>query len=265
MKRLLYYIKLYYVFIKNTLTRETDYRANFIGDLVDSIANFSVNIIFFEAIFLNVDKIAGWGKHETLLLVGTAQLITGIVFVLYMNNLPRIQTYVIRGSLDYILLKPCDEQFYISSRYLYFGGISNIILSCILVGYTLSVLSINIEIAKILVYIILVICGVSICYSMWFMIMTCSVVLIKVNELHELFLSTLQFMQYPGSIYSHAFRIVFMYIIPFITIANAPVEYIIEKATLMNSLYSVLVAAVFLVVSRMFWKLTLRWYQSASS
>lgn len=265
MRRILYYLKLYKAFVKNTLTRETDYRANFIADLLDSVFSFSVSIIFFESIYLNVTYISGWSKLETLLLVGTTQLITSIIYLLFMNNLPRIQNYVLKGDFDYIMLKPCDEQFYVSFRYFYFGGISSIILSIILLTYIMFKLQVVLGIVKIIGYILFIISGICICYSMWLMIMTTSIVFIKIGQLHELFLSLIKFMEYPGSIYKGALKYAFMFVIPFITISNVPVNYILSKTTLLNSIYTFFVAAIFLLISRMFWKKSLMWYQSASS
>lgn len=260
-----YYVNLYISFVKNTFTRETDYRANFIADLVDSIANFMVSIIFFDAIYLNVTTIAGWSRWETLLLVGTAQLITANIYMFFMNNLPRIQSYVIKGDFDYITLKPCDEQFYVSCRYFYFGSVTSVLLSIILIVYSLNKLSISITIFKVFGYILFIISGICICYSIWLMIMVSSIIFLKIGELHELFLSMLKFMEYPASIYKNISRYIFMYIIPFITISNVPVEYITSKVTFEKSLYSIVVASIFFILSRILWKGSLRWYQSASS
>lgn len=265
MKKIVYYLKLYKAFVKNTFARETDYRANFIADLIDSLFNFLVSIIFFESLYLNVDSIAGWSKWQSLLLVGTSQLITAVIYTLFMNNLPRIQTYILRGNFDYITLKPCDEQFYVSFRYFYFGGIASVMLAIVLIGYSLTMLQIPINIIKMLVYAMFVVSGICICYSIWFIIMTTSIVFLKVGELHELFLSMLKFMEYPGDIYKNASRYIFLYVIPLATIANVPVKYILSKVTLINSVYTFLIALIFLVLSRVFWKKSLRWYQSASS
>ncbi len=265
MRVIKYYINLYIAFVKNTLTRETDYRANFIGDLIDSLANFIVSILFFDTLYLNVDTIASWGKYETLLLVGTAQLLTSLLYTFFMNNLPRVQKYVLHGDLDYIMLKPCDSQFYISFRYFYFGGIANAVPAVLLILYSLNRLSISISLGKGCVFIFYVICGLGISYALWMIVMTCSIYFLKVSELHELFLSTLKFIEYPGSIYKGILRIIFTFVIPFLAIANIPVEYLSGQLSFENSIYVVVIAILFVVLSKVFWNKSLKWYQSASS
>lgn len=265
MKQIKFYMNLYVSFIRNTFARELDYRVNFIGDLVDSLANFLVSIIFFDAIYLNTTLIAGWGKCETLFLVGTAQLITSLLYTLFMNNLPRIQSYVISGDLDYILLKPCDEQFYVSFRYFYFGGMANIVPSVLLILYSIHHIDIEINILKISLFLLFLLSGLAISYSLWLIVMTCAIYFIKINQLHELFISSLKFIEYPGSIYKGFMRILLTYIVPFISIANIPVEYFLNRISFTSSVYIIVIAIIFIGVSRLFWKKSLAWYQSASS
>lgn len=264
MKVFKYYAKLYMTFVKNTLSRQSDYRFNFVADLIDSLINFLVSIVFFNSIYMNVNVIEGWGIYETLLLVGTAQLITSFLYILFMNNLPRIQNYILKGDLDYILLKPCDEQFYISLRYFYLGGISNTIPSLILIIYSIINLNISFTFYKLIIYIFYILCGLIISYAIWLIIMTFSIYFIKISELHELFLSTLKFTEYPGQIYKGMLRIIFTFVIPFLAIANVPAGYLIGKVSFTNSKFIFLLAVLFFCVSRIFWKKSLKWYQSAS-
>ena len=116
MRELRFHINVFRGFIVNTFARESDYRGNLIAEIIDSLLNIFVNIYFFKIIFLNTNAIAGWNSEEMLVLVAVTQIITSIIYMLFMNNLPRIQSYVLRGDFDYILLKPCSSQFYVSLR-----------------------------------------------------------------------------------------------------------------------------------------------------
>ena len=106
MRELRFHINVFRGFIVNTFARESDYRGNLIAEIIDSLLNMFVNIYFFKFIFLNTNAIAGWNSEEMLVLVAVTQIITSIIYMLFMNNLPRIQTYVLRGDFDYVLLKP---------------------------------------------------------------------------------------------------------------------------------------------------------------
>lgn len=237
MRKIKFYVKLYIAFVKNTFVRESDYRGNLVAEIIDSLLNFAVNIIFFNILYLNVDYIAGWDSLEMLALIGVGQLLTSIMYMLFMNNLPRIQRYVFHGDLDYILLKPCDDQFYVSFRYFYFGAIPNLIFSIGLMVYTIIKLQISIGILRVLLFCLYIVCGVAICYSIWMFVMTLSIVVLKVGQIHELFLSSLKFLEYPKGIYKNVIKIVLLYIIPFVTISNVPVELLLGKINTLNSIY----------------------------
>lgn len=265
MHKIIYYGRVYRAFLRNTFAREADYRGNLIAEVIDSLLNFIVNITFFSILYLNVDDIAGWNNTEMLSLIGVSQLLTSILYILFMNNLPRIQRYVFSGDFDYILLKPCDEQFYVSFRYFYFGGLPNFVFSVGLLVYAVLKLEIKLSIPNILLFIVYVVCSVIICYSIWLMIMTLSIVVLKVGQLHELFLSSLKFMEYPRGVYKGIVRMVVLYIIPLVTVSNIPVEVLLGKIDFIHSIYIIILAGVLYVVSRFFWKISLRKYSSASS
>lgn len=265
MKLFCYYLKIYKSFIKNTLVREMDYRGNLIAEIMDSILNFGVNITFFEVLYLNVTDIAGWSKIEILILVGVTQLITSLLYILFMNNLPRIQRYIFNGELDYIVLKPCDEQFYVSCRYFYFGGIPNLIFSVLLIYYGMSNLDLEVPVISCIVFMLYIISGIIICYSMWLIIMTFSIFFLKIGQLHELFLSILKFMEYPKGIYSGLVSVILLYVIPLVTVTNVPVEILLGKIDYIHSTYILGLAILFILLSRFLWKVSLKWYSSASS
>jgi ABC-2 type transport system permease protein len=265
MKKVKRYIHLYGVFIKNCLARELDFRMNFIVNLVDSFIWFVLSLLFFKSIYSQVPAVGGWSFEQTLLLVGTAQMIIAVYFTLFINNLPKLQKYVSSGSLDFILLKPCDHQFFISLRYFNMGGIANFVPSIILIGYALVALKIKLTFISVAAYIVLVISGILIGYAIWYIIMTLSIYVIKINALHELFLSTTKFIEYPISIYKGVSQFIMVFLLPMIIIANYPVQLLLGKISLASASVSILVSVGFMVVARIFWLLSVNKYQSASS
>ena len=154
MRELRFHINIFRGFIVNTFARESDYRGNLIAEIIDSLLNIFVNIYFFKIIFLNTNAIAGWNSEEMLVLVAVTQIITSIIYMLFMNNLPRIQTYVLHGDFDYILLKPCSSQFYVSLRYFYFGAVTSVIFSFALLIYALFHVGAKITVVKAIIFFI---------------------------------------------------------------------------------------------------------------
>lgn len=265
MKKIKRYFQLYGFFVKNCLTRELDFRMNFIANLVDSFIWFALSLLFFKSIYSQVPVVGGWSFEQTLLLVGTAQMIIAVYFTLFINNLPKLQKYVSSGTLDFILLKPCDHQFFISLRYFNMGGIANFIPSIILIVYAIIALKLQLTVVNVMAYILLVISGILIGYAIWYIIMTLSIYVVKINALHELFLSTTKFIEYPISIYKGMSQFLMVFLLPMIIIANYPVQLLLGKISLISASTSILVCLGFMIVARVFWLLSINKYQSASS
>lgn len=72
------YIKLYYNFIVNNLTREMQYRFDLFMNFILMFTGYGVDIIFFNLIYKNIDSINGWNKYQVLLLVGIVTTIDSI-------------------------------------------------------------------------------------------------------------------------------------------------------------------------------------------
>lgn len=265
MRELRFHINVFRGFIVNTFARESDYRGNLIAEIIDSLLNIFVNIYFFKIIFLNTNAIAGWNSEEMLVLVAVTQIITSIIYMLFMNNLPRIQRYVLRGDFDYILLKPCSSQFYVSLRYFYFGAVPSVIFSFALLLYALFHVGAKITVAKVIIFFVDIVAAIVICYSIWFLIMILSIILIKIGAMHELFLSALKFLEYPQNIYKGMIRILMIYIIPLATVSNVPAEKLLGKVGMIDTIEIVLLSIVFFMLTRICYRLALKRYSSASS
>ena len=112
-----------------------EYRANFIittlysvGQLFGTLA--TVNILYYKGY-----QFQGWNKEQTYLIVALFTLMDGITSTALSPNLSRIVQHVQRGTMDFILLKPIDSQFQLSTRNLTPWGFPNIIFAIALLIY----------------------------------------------------------------------------------------------------------------------------------
>ena len=92
-----------------------------------------------------------------------------------------------------------------------------------------------------------------------------SIIFIKIGAMHELFLSALKFLEYPQNIYKVMIRILMIYIIPLATVSNVPAEKLLGKVGLIDTIEIVLLSIVFFMLTRIYYRLALKRYSSASS
>ncbi|SFS35758.1 ABC-2 type transport system permease protein [Marininema halotolerans] len=241
------------------------YRANFFLNVLDSIVWFAITLLFFHTIFGQVTTIKGWDFNKLMLLIGTAELVKSMLFVLFIENLAGLPRMVNSGDIDGILLKPINSQFYVSLRRFDFGNFGNILPALFLIGYSCYQIGTPFLSFNTLVYVFLVLCSILLAYAIWFSVMTLSIWLQQIDGMHEFFLSAMTLMRFPQSIYKGIGRLLFVFLIPIVTITNVPVSILLNGVNI-NHLILFIVSTIFYVLfSIFFWKYSLRWYSSASS
>ncbi|AZR73746.1 hypothetical protein BBF96_10330 [Anoxybacter fermentans] len=259
------YIRLYWCFLKNNLTRDIYFKENFLVTLGEGLLFFLINLTLYNAIFANVNAIGDWNKFQVIVLIATNQIFTGLFYGLFANNLPGLQHYVNKGDLDYILLKPISTQFYISTRYINFGHILSSFAALPLLFHALKQLNIHPGFFDYAVYIILLINGLLLGYALLLIFMSVVIWTIKVEGLYFIIMEIISYGKYPASVFKGGIKFIFSFVIPIIIIINYPAQILIEGIKVKYVFISVVLTILLFGVSKWFWNLALRFYTSASS
>ncbi|WP_084048832.1 ABC-2 family transporter protein [Deinococcus hopiensis] len=90
------YLRLVRIFTEATLAAQLEYRANFVGAVLASLAQ----------------------SGAALLVVGRFMLTEGVISAFIQPNMGKIAEAVRTGSMDFTLLKPIGAQLNVSTRYL---------------------------------------------------------------------------------------------------------------------------------------------------
>jgi ABC-2 type transport system permease protein len=261
------YIEIYSIMLRNSLIREMSFKANFILWLIVEVLWFLGQILFFSIIFGQVDRIGDWTKWEVVLLVGTHQIIAQIFQGFFFVNIANIPELVRTGKLDSLLVLPIDSQFSVSSKQFSLDSIINAVLGAIVVAISLSRLGIVPNAGAVLLYLIALIFGVAIHYSIMLSLAAVSFWIVRAQGLVYGYFNFLNIARYPDVIYPGLFRFVFSWIIPVVIVANIPARLLIKPFQQPGWLMLQLVAAATIAFwwSRIFWRFALRHYSSASS
>ncbi|MCF7618234.1 ABC-2 family transporter protein [Bacillus sonorensis] len=257
------YISLFLHIVKINSINLMMYRTNFFMNIIDSLIWFAITLIFFNTLYGYVENVNGWSIYEIYLLLGTSELLKSFIFVLFINNLPYIPSLVNKGTLDLLLLKPVNSQFIASLRKLDMGNFGNLFPAIALIIYALAHLNVMLHIHQILEYLLFILTGVVLAYSLWIITMTLSIWFTKVDGLHELFLGAMTLFRYPTSFFKGIGKIIFVFVFPIVIVANVPVERLLQVSHETNMLHYFLYVGGFLVFSAVFWKISLKYYQSA--
>ncbi|MBO8219199.1 ABC transporter permease [Prochlorococcus marinus] len=259
------YLQVYTKFLQTSLASELEYKTNILIDLLTAILSLIGSIFLLSIFFQNNGIIGGWEFRQVLIIQGIYTILNGITNTWFNPNLTEIVKHIREGTLDFVLLKPIDSQFFISLKKINPSGFLEIMLGFCLLLFCIRINQINLNLSFLTLSLITIICSILILYSLWFLISTTTIWFVKTWNATEVLRSFLYIGRFPLNSFSFSLRIFFSVFIPIAFITSIPSEVFLGHTQLWKILLEVVVAIVFLITSRKFWLFGLRFYSSASS
>lgn len=256
-------MRVYRSFARSSIQREMEFRANFFAKIGQNVVWIGFFTLVLLVIYGRTDSLAGWTRGEALILAATiflmGSLCTGLFF-----SLTEIPEQVRRGTLDFVLTRPLDAQFWVSTRRLAPEQIGSALVGAgmIVVGLRLDHLAPNL--LQWGAWALLLACSVAIFYSLTLALMTTAVWFVRVDNLFVLTEMVQSVARYPTDIYGAGLARFLTFAVPVGLLGTVPAHVLargVEAGTLLAALAW---AAAALVGSRLFWRYALRQYGSAS-
>ena len=261
------YLRSLRAFWVTALAAEFEYPTNFAVELLAVALNLAGSVLLLSLFFGGDHRLGGWSWQEALVVLGVYTVLEGFTTTLLQPNLSRIVTYVQEGTLDFILIKPIDSQFWVSARHCSPWGLPGMAVGLALALWaSLQARSGQpLPAGQLVLAVLLLVSGLVILYGIWFVLAACSIWFVKVWNATEVLRSTLVAGRYPISAYPPLLRAVFTVVLPVAFLTTVPAEAFLGQLSPAAVSASLTVAALTLVVSRAFWRFALRFYTSASS
>ncbi|OGV71127.1 MAG: ABC transporter permease [Lentisphaerae bacterium RIFOXYB12_FULL_65_16] len=247
----------------SSLAAEAEYRLNFILATTNSLLALAGSIFGLHLFFRTGYRLGGWSWEEALLVMGVFTLLDGFASALLNPNLNRIVSHIRDGTMDFILLKPMDSQFWVSARHFSLWGVPNVLFGLITLGYAGKKLGFGwTEWAQGSLPVAL---AVLILYSLWFALAATSVWFVKIYNVTFVLRSFLEAGRFPISAFPQPSRFFFTFILPVAFLTTVPAESMLGRTGAGNVAWAGVTAILLLLLSRWFWRFSLRFYTSASS
>ena len=265
MKGLLRYWRTLKRFWGSALASQMEYQVNLLIEVLAMAGNLAGSLLLLWLIYGRGQQLGGWSLDAALVVLGIYTLLDGVSSTLLRPNLGAIVTQVQQGTLDFVLLKPIDSQFWLSTRTLSPWGLPEIVTGLALAIWAALRAGARPGVATLLGGALMLLSSVVILYSLWFVLATTSIWFVKTWNVTEVLRAALSAGRYPISAYPAGLRTLFTVVLPVAFLTTVPAEAILGRASGMWLLLSVAVATASLLFSRWFWRLALRDYTSASS
>ena len=252
-----------------TMARELSLRGNFLVKVSVEVIWLGIMIAFYATVFTKTNSIAGWTENEYLFFVGSFFALNGILEAIFLENCNEFAELVRTGDLDFLLLKPVDEQFLISCRRIDWAVAVNVLMGIIVMVLALVRLHWAIDPVRLLAFAITFGCGVLIAYSFMLVLTSTSVWLVRNQSLMEMWWLFSSLARYPREIFRDSkfqpLGFLFTFILPILIVSNVPADAMVRTLDFRMVGFSIAAAVVSLWISRRFFRYALRSYRSASS
>ena len=243
--------------------RRFEYRANVFLHILAKLLWTTLTFIFFEVIYLHTDEIVGWSKSEVLLLFGTFIIVRALFAAFFSGGPQELPGLVQTGRLDLLLTKPISSQFAISVREEDIGDVVRFFLGVFLVFYSFRDLGLVVGASQVFVYLLLILSSVVSFYSLFFLFMTLSFWLVRLDNVGSFIWSIMSLGRIPVSIFPQAVSFLLTFIIPIAFAGTVPAEVLLGRISWPLVFYGLGISVVLLYLSHRFWNFALRHYTSA--
>lgn len=259
------YLKLYWMFVKQSTIQLTTFRLNFCMVLFSNLAFFLIQFIFMGVIYSDVNEIIGWSKYDMFFYIGTYNIIDSLWVFGPFFNLLSVPHMIKDGTLDLYLTKPVNSQFMVSLRKVDLGASLSIFAGVTMISYSLIKLGTSLTVWRILFYMFTLMNSLIIMYSVY-MILTClSFWFIKADFIDRIHGILCYFALRPLGFYSGVIRFILTFLLPYGLMITMAAKSAIKEITIKEYGIFLLIAWGFLSISIFLWKHSLRRYSSASS
>ena len=270
------YLSLWKSFFSNSLTRDLEFKANFLGGLFVDIVFYGVQFFFFSVIYSYVDALGVFTREDVMIFLVITFLSDTFYMLFFSGNLFNLNRWVVKGELDFILLKPVNSQFFISCRYVNtYSLVSIFILSILLLKLTYTYHENSFLIINYIVCSISLILGVLIFYAFEFIISCLAFWFRNFSYAGWLAGELTKYSRRPDSIYKKWFQKTLFSIFPMAMLCSVPSRILLwgieqpSKGIPLTGLELVFlqffIASIFLWITTVIWKRGLKRYESASS
>jgi ABC-2 type transport system permease protein len=259
------YVRLLWIQVRASALLAVQYRYDFFLDGVISLFWTATALVPLFVVFRDRPQLAGWSFGEALLVSGFFVLLNGILEGAINPGLLSVIDHIRKGTLDFILLKPADAQFLVSTSRFQLWRVVSLFTSGAIFAYGFHLTGGGPSALGVLAALVLLVAATLLLYSLWILTVSAAFYVVKVDNLTYLFSSIFDAARWPSSVFRGFFHVVFTFVIPLAMMTTYPAQALLGRLEAQTLALSVLGSAAFAGFARLVWLRSIRRYTSASS
>ena len=259
------YLRLLGTQVRMSLVTAMQYRADFVLEGGMSVYWVAWNLLPLIVLYDQRATVAGWDRPSALVVIAWFVLVRGLLEGAINPSLVDVVERIRTGSFDYVLLKPADTQFLVSTaRYQpwrvidVIGGIALMVWAFVDLGRAPRLVDVAAGAGMLVAAVVAM-------YSLWILIVCASFWVVRLDNLAYLLSAVFDAARWPVQVFRGAWRIVFTFVIPLALMTTYPAMALLGTLRPTTALACLGGAALMLGIARLAWRAAIRNYTSASS
>ncbi len=257
------YARLLAVQLRASMAQAAQYRVDFVLGVVLSAFWTLAALVPLLVLFGRRPSLGGWTRGEALVVVAFFTVLKGAIQGAIEPSVTNTVEHLRKGTLDFLLLKPADAEFLVSTTRLQPWRATDVVGGLALLAYALSSLGRWPSAPEALAAAALVAAAVAILHSLWIMVVALAFVTVKVDNLAFLLGSVYDAARWPASVWRGALAWVFTLVIPLSVMTTYPALAVLGRLDLAHGAGACGLAALFALLARAVWTRSVRRYTSA--
>jgi ABC-2 type transport system permease protein len=241
------------------------YRFDFFTEGLIEVLWTSTALVPLFVVFRGREAVAGWSFGEALLVVGWFTLLSGILEGAINPSLTSVVDHIRKGTLDFVLLKPADAQFLVSTARFQPWKATNVVTAAVIFAYAFHLLGRPPTLAALVAAALLLLSSTLLLYSLWILTVSAAFYVVKVDNLTFLFGSIFDAARWPSSVFRGFLSILFTFVIPLALLTTYPALALLGKLSWSTLAASLGGSLLFASAARLVWLRSIGRYTSASS
>ena len=221
MKKLLYYLRIYFLVQAQYIKSRMQYRADFLISAVGMFFTSLTTIGVFWVIFDTIPQLAGWDFDQLVFIYAFYMLSTAPMQILF-DNFWQLRFHVIEGTFIKYYFRPLNMMFYYTSEMFDLKGLIQLALGIGLFMYASNALQIEWNGLRLALLVVTLFSAALVIISIMIMAACSTFWVYNSYPVMDLAWRLREFSPYPMTIFDGFYKFLFTYIIPIGFVAYYP-------------------------------------------
>ncbi len=259
------YARLFWLQLRTSLIGGMQYRWEFLLEGAMALFWTAMALLPVWVLVGTRHTLAGWSYPELVIVVGWFTVLKALLDGAVNPSLVAVVEHIRQGTLDFILLKPADAQFLISTAKFDPWKMVNLPAGIALLTYGFHLLGRAPTLHQISLALLCLVAAALVLYSFWILVVCAAFWVVRLDNLAYLFMSIFDFARWPVTVFRGPLRLLFTFLIPLALMTTYPALALLGRLDLSRLAVVFAGALAFAAASRLVWLRSIGKYTSASS